>query len=551
VCELCFSLLCFYCFFVLDNNAVVIAAVVASVVVLVVIILIIIVCIRHHRIVTKENFSVHYHTEDRELEMLRTVRRRTNQDVPFNFNPTYTVEKKLVDGLPSFPRSQLTLNDFLGQGQFGEVYMGVAHGIVAEEESTRVAVKTLRKDANEREREEFLTEARFMSNFQHPNILRLLGVCLDNNPQYMIMELMEGGDLLTFIRASRRDLDHSTLTLSDLVKISFDICAGGKYLEQSRFVHRDLACRNCLVSSKGFDRVVKIGDFGLARNIYENHYYRKEGEGLLPVRWMAPESLVDGLFTTQSDVWSFGVVLWEIFTLGHQPYPTQTNQEVLKFIVQGGRLERPNYCPEDIYGIMLMCWAHQPHDRPTFRALLERLKVLRNRVDRQSFLLEQQNTSSQQGSDSELEEEELTMELDETEREESARAATGEGQVHLGMPDATERYVSHKTMSRQNSSRHGRIRQSVGLTMSESLHGGGSGDTESNKGSPFVGKKRKESGSRRKSSGTSNGASKSSSSLKRLSKRFSKASTMSEEPDRVEIPSSGVVIEFGSSSRLI
>ena len=216
---------------------------------------------------------------------------------------------------------------------------------------------------------------------------------------------------------------------------------------------------------------------------------------------------------------------------------------------------------------MLMCWAHQPHGRPTFRALLERLKVLRNRVDRQSFVSDQQDVESQPGSDSELEEQELTMELDEAEREESALAATGEGQVHLGMADATERYVSQITMSRQNSSRHGRIRQSLALTMSEALNGGASGDQphyavprqtsgDSDKGqssSPFTGNKRKGSTNRRKSSGGSSGPNKShsSSSIKRLSKRLSRASAVSEEPDRVEIPSAGIVIEFGSASRLI
>lgn len=130
-----------------------------------------------------------------------------------------------------------------------------------------------------------------------------------------------------------------------MISMCADVAIGCRYLEDMHFVHRDLACRNCLVSSKNpVERVVKIGDFGLARDIYKNDYYRKEGEGLMPVRWMPPESLVDGVFTSQSDIWAFGVLCWEILTLGQQPYPARNNLEVLNYVKGGGRLEKPDIC---------------------------------------------------------------------------------------------------------------------------------------------------------------------------------------------------------------
>lgn len=210
--------------------------------------------------------------------------------------------------------------------------------------------QTLRKGATEQEKAEFLQEAQLMSNFRHEHILQLLGVCLDNDPNFIIMELMESGDLLSYLRISRPLIYSSNaLTLLDLLAMCVDVARGCRYLEEMHFVHRDLACRNCLVSSDDpATRTVKIGDFGLARDIYKNDYYRKEGEGLLPVRWMSPESLVDGVFTCQSDVWAFGVLIWEILTLGQQPYPARSNLEVLHYVRNGGRLGRPSNCPEEL-----------------------------------------------------------------------------------------------------------------------------------------------------------------------------------------------------------
>uniref|UniRef100_G1SJ95 Tyrosine-protein kinase receptor n=1 Tax=Oryctolagus cuniculus TaxID=9986 RepID=G1SJ95_RABIT len=287
-----------------------------------------------------------------------------------------------IENLPTFPREKLTLRLLLGSGAFGEVYEGTAVDILgAGSGEIKVAVKTLKKGSTDQEKIEFLKEAHLMSKFNHPNILKQLGVCLLNEPQYIILELMEGGDLLTYLRKARMTTFHGPLlTLVDLVDMCVDISKGCVYLEQMHFIHRDLAARNCLVSVKDYtspSRIVKIGDFGLARDIYKNDYYRKRGEGLLPVRWMAPESLMDGIFTTQSDVWSFGILIWEILTLGHQPYPAHSNLDVLNYVQAGGRLEPPRNCPDDLWNLMTQCWAQESDQRPSFHKIQDQLQLFK------------------------------------------------------------------------------------------------------------------------------------------------------------------------------
>ncbi|XP_074718456.1 proto-oncogene tyrosine-protein kinase ROS [Strix uralensis] len=288
-----------------------------------------------------------------------------------------------IESLPAFPRDKLNLHKLLGSGAFGEVYEGTAADILADGSGeSKVAVKTLKKGATDHEKSEFLKEAHLMSKFDHPHILKLLGVCLLNEPQYLILELMEGGDLLSYLRGARKQkLQSPLLTMTDLLDICMDICKGCVYLEKMHFIHRDLAARNCLVSEKEYEsssRVVKIGDFGLARDIYKNDYYRKRGEGLLPVRWMAPESLIDGIFTNRSDVWAFGVIVWETLTLGQQPYPGFSNTEVLHHVRSGGRLESPNNCPDDLCDLMTRCWNQEPHNRPTFSYIQDKLQEIRH-----------------------------------------------------------------------------------------------------------------------------------------------------------------------------
>ncbi|XP_040286016.1 proto-oncogene tyrosine-protein kinase ROS [Bufo bufo] len=290
--------------------------------------------------------------EDKELAKLRGLSNAVGLA-----NACYAVStlptKGEMENLPNFPREDLELCVFLGSGAFGEVYQGIAKNILGSGTgSQKVAVKTLKSDATDQEKVEFLKEAHLMSQFHHPNILKLLGVCLYNEPQYIILELMDGGDLLSYLRGARTNSVQDTLLPTvHLLDMSLDISRGCEYLEKLHFVHRDLAARNCLVSVKEYNnpsRKVKIGDFGLARDVYKSDYYRKKGEGLLPVRWMAPESLIDGIFSTRSDVWSFGVLLWELFSLGQQPYQGYSNMEVLHYVCSGQRMDSPDNCPDDI-----------------------------------------------------------------------------------------------------------------------------------------------------------------------------------------------------------
>lgn len=270
------------------------------------------------------------------------------------------------------PREKIKLVRELGNGSFGMVYEGEAEDLSPNLPHCRVAVKTVSENASIRDRVEFLQEASVMKEFFSNHVVKLLGVVSEGQPTLVIMELMEHGDLKNFLR-SRRPGEGSlpAPTLQELIQMAGEIADGMAYLASRKYVHRDLAARNCMVNA---DFTVKIGDFGMTRDIYETDYYRKGGKGLLPVRWMAPESLKDGLFTSNSDVWSFGVVMWEMATLACQPYPGKSNEEVLKYVVDGGLLEKPEECPDRLYEMMTLCWQFNAKARPTFVYLISLLE---------------------------------------------------------------------------------------------------------------------------------------------------------------------------------
>ncbi|XP_047467346.1 ALK tyrosine kinase receptor isoform X2 [Mugil cephalus] len=293
-----------------------------------------------------------------------------------DYNPNYCFAGKTasVNDLKEVPRRNISLTRGLGHGAFGEVYEGLAVGIPGEPSPLQVAVKTLPEVCSEQDELDFLMEALIISKFSHQNIVRCIGVSLQAMPRFILLELMTGGDLKTFLRETRPRLEQpSSLTMVDLLNVARDIAKGCQYLEENQFIHRDIAARNCLLTCKGPGRVAKIGDFGMARDIYRASYYRKGGRAMLPVKWMPPEAFMEGIFTSKTDTWSFGVLLWEIFSLGYMPYPSRSNQEVLEFVTNGGRMDPPKNCPGPVYRIMTQSWQHQPEDRPNFSTILERI----------------------------------------------------------------------------------------------------------------------------------------------------------------------------------
>ncbi|KAM8920853.1 leukocyte tyrosine kinase receptor [Pelodytes ibericus] len=293
-----------------------------------------------------------------------------------DYNPNYCFVGKGagLSELKEVPRKNITLLRALGHGAFGEVYEGMVVGISGDPNPLQVAIKTLPEICSEQDEMDFLMEALIISKFSHQNIVRCIGVSLQTLPRFILLELMSGGDMKSFLRENRPCTNQpSSLTMLELLHMARDIACGCKYLEDNQFIHRDIAARNCLLTYSDTGRVAKIGDFGMARDIYRASYYRKGGRAMLPVKWMPPEAFLEGIFTSKTDTWSFGVLLWEIFSLGYMPYPCKTNQEVLEFVTSGGRMDPPKSCPGPVYRIMTQCWQHTPDHRPNFSTILERI----------------------------------------------------------------------------------------------------------------------------------------------------------------------------------
>ncbi|KAK0090118.1 hypothetical protein PV325_002950 [Microctonus aethiopoides] len=293
-----------------------------------------------------------------------------------------------------FPRSRLTIEQVLGEGEFGRVLRAKAVDIGGWPGPITVAVKTLKEDASGSELSDLLSEYQLLKEAQHPNVIRLLGACTSSGgPVYLIIEFAEFGSLRNYLRRSRHlesegRVPCSTLLLSaspgngrdelqdaspnytitphDILSFAWQISKGMAYLADIKLVHRDLAARNVLLAT---GKVCKISDFGLTRDVYEDDAYLKRSKGRVPVKWMAPESLADHVYTSKSDVWSFGVLLWELVTLGASPYPGVDVHNLYNFLKGGYRMERPANCSIQLYKLMVSCWHDEAGMRPSFKEL--------------------------------------------------------------------------------------------------------------------------------------------------------------------------------------
>ncbi|XP_049901929.1 focal adhesion kinase 1-like isoform X4 [Epinephelus moara] len=261
-------------------------------------------------------------------------------------------------------RDRIDLGRCIGEGQFGDVHQGVY--ISPENPALSVAVKTCKNSTSDSVREKFLQEALTMRQFDHPHIVKLMGVITDN-PVWIIMELCTLGELRSFLQVRKYSLDLATLIL-----YSYQLSMALAYLESKRFVHRDIAARNVLVSTVD---CVKLGDFGLSRYMEDSSYY-KASKGKLPIKWMAPESINFRRFTTASDVWMFGVCMWEILMFGIKPFQGVKNNDVIGRIENGERLAMPPQCPPTLYSLMTKCWSYDPSKRPRFTELKTQLSTI-------------------------------------------------------------------------------------------------------------------------------------------------------------------------------
>ena len=343
----------------------------------------------------------HVYNETLEPSMLQNSVSSDGSEWGLPFAPIYDIPKPLKksEELLQISRQKIVEIRNLGVGRFGKVVLAATVGVSLKDlklgtnddrnRSILVAIKKLREDADSHLKEIFEQEIKFMTRLKNANVVRLLGVCKDME-SFLMMEYMENGDLHEFLRKQKLvsdslpGLQKGEITPLIQLYMAVQIASGMRYLASMKFVHRDLAARNCLV---GRDFVVKISDFGMSRNLYDSVYYRIQGHLILPIRWMATESFY-GKFSVKSDVWSFGITVWEIFTLAqNEPYHEMTDEELIAdAIKEEGRKLLPNSstCPKDVYDILLRCWVHEPLIRADFEEVYSRFFMVYTKLSKQA-----------------------------------------------------------------------------------------------------------------------------------------------------------------------
>ncbi|CAH3040154.1 unnamed protein product [Pocillopora meandrina] len=284
------------------------------------------------------------------------------------------------------PRHHVTIEKIIGKGAFGQVAKGTVVGLRGSPETTTVAIKMLKTNAAESDKRDLMNELDTMKQLKpHPHVIKLLGCVTESEQLLVLIEYVPFGDLLGYLRKSRglkdtyyKDPDfkpQTNLTSQQLMKFAWQIADGMCYLSSKSIIHRDLAARNVLVGQK---ETCKVTDFGMARDVQKENIYERKTKGRLPVKWTAYEALLYGKYTTKSDVWSYGVLLYEIFTIGGSPYPRMDGRKIANLLQDGYRMPKPQHVDENLYQIMMKCWKNEPDARPTFTELRNQLKDMEN-----------------------------------------------------------------------------------------------------------------------------------------------------------------------------
>ncbi|XP_023661304.1 macrophage-stimulating protein receptor-like isoform X1 [Paramormyrops kingsleyae] len=287
--------------------------------------------------------------------------------------------EEVKDVLIPSPALRVHYHQIIGRGHFGTVYHG--HFTNENNQLIHCAVKSLNRITEMEEVEQFLKEGILMKEFHHNNILSLLGILIPQEGlPLVVLPYMKHGDLRNFIRSQQRNP-----TVKDLIGFGLQVAKGMEYLALKKFVHRDLAARNCMLDES---YTVKVADFGLARDVFDKEYYSVQDQkrAKLPVKWMAIESLQTQKFTTKSDVWSFGVLMWELLTRGASPYPDVDPYDITRYLFKGRRLPQPEFCPDSLYAIMLQCWDPDPERRPTFATLVTEISEIISGLEGEHYI---------------------------------------------------------------------------------------------------------------------------------------------------------------------
>ncbi|XP_064459138.1 tyrosine kinase receptor Cad96Ca-like, partial [Ornithodoros turicata] len=352
-------------------------------------------CIRKALKASKENNKPQQEQEQQQEGQLNYGYLRSKAKSISTENVEYNAPTPMTVLMPpedEVPRGELQLQDVLGEGNFGRVLKATA--CKPDGHTTQVAVKTLKEYASSEEKRDLLREMRVMRELgKHPNVVAFIGYCTQQEPLLLVMELVAKGKLLSFLREHRSKGAYyndpegdGSLGPRDLAMFALQVCHGMHYIASKGVIHRDLAARNVLVDEHNR---CKVADFGLSRTVKDTDVYEQKTKGALPVRWLAPECLYLQVFTTKSDVWAFGILLWEIVTLGSTPYPGMCARQVMQEVRDGHVMAQPAHCGWELYRVMRSCWHPNPAERPTFsqlRADLDKLiKLNAGYIDLDNF----------------------------------------------------------------------------------------------------------------------------------------------------------------------